>query len=453
MIKELFKITLIILLFSCIFSGCSEAIVKNTYTNHTVSSDFIVPDLLKDDHNHIAELPQYQSDSIAAYLNEDGTKTIYIFSSPVKFEDNGNIYQIDNQLCRLEAEHPYAKTFDYKTMQNDITAYFPSHLGPETGIRIQNDWYYDIRLEDAFDAEQIETTNFLDQSIDAIRYTNHEKPYSILSYPSTLGVNIEIAFQNEIKEEKLTFLLKTNQRESLTIEEGGYAAWKSGKEIKGVIQAPILKTANGEIVTQNKFDVRKIGLHQYAVDLYLSNPAQIKGGKMFLSFEMRKEKQPDNAIYSKFPDLENAYLKNISYIGNSPTHGIGRLFIRFAGVSALQIKPEQVMKAQYYVYQLDKSENPSHYEMFSITEDWCSITGNWRKNKNISRKSDLYEATEKDHILKFDITKEVKCWCDDETAMLEHYGMLLKLQSEEGCHVLLSNDNTLFQNFLKIDIR
>ena len=59
-----------------------------------------------------------------------------------------------------------------------------------------------------------------------------------------------------------------------------------------------------------------------------------------------------------------------------------------------------------------------------------------------------------DHILRFDITNGVRQWCDDVTGQMEFNGMMLKSTTEEEgeWNILLSNDNTLFNNVTEVNI-
>ena len=86
-------------------------------------------------------------------------------------------------------------------------------------------------------------------------------------------------------------------------------------------------------------------------------------------------------------------------------------------------------------------------------EDWCGMTGNWSSNyKTGDRTTILFQDNQE---LKFNITKEVKKWCDDPDGNMEHNGVQLKTVEEKNgeYNVLLSNDNTLYRNRTEVILK
>lgn len=58
--------------------------------------------------------------------------------------------------------------------------------------------------------------------------------------------------------------------------------------------------------------------------------------------------------------------------------------------------------------------------MLSVLEDWCSLTKKWSDPTKVGDRTSFLQMTQSE--LKFDITKEVRKWCDDpdQSGMLEH---------------------------------
>ena len=92
-------------------------------------------------------------------------------------------------------------------------------------------------------------------------------------------------------------------------------------------------------------------------------------------------------------------------------------------------------------------------ELLSVLEDWCSITGNWNKKYKTGEKASTTSLLGNE--VCFDITEEVKKWCDDKKGKLEHNGLLLKTATEEvdKHYVLLSNDCSLYNNYTEINFK
>ena len=88
-----------------------------------------------------------------------------------------------------------------------------------------------------------------------------------------------------------------------------------------------------------------------------------------------------------------------------------------------------------------------------MLEDWCSLTGNWNSHYKTGIRVSYLATSEQE--IKFDITEEVKKWCEDQSGNLESFGVLLKTvdEKEGDYNILLSNDNSLYRNYTKIIIK
>ena len=146
--------------------------------------------------------------------------------------------------------------------------------------------------------------------------------------------------------------------------------------------------------------------------------------------------------------IERAYLRNYSVIGNSAECGIGRLLIRYKFAKFFNLKSQNIKSAHYNIMSLNP--NIKQFELLTVLEDWCSLTGNWNDNYKTGDIASVIKS--KNSVLAFDITNEVKRWCDEVTGQMEHNGLLLKYSYEkEGeSDVILSNDNTLYRNVTEV---
>ena len=166
---------------------------------------------------------------------------------------------------------------------------------------------------------------------------------------------------------------------------------------------------------------------------------------------MRREKQPDNTIYSKLPNLRNSYLCNYAVVGNSTEFGTGKHLIRYKFVKYFNLQSSQVKRANYRIYSLNRHRET--LETKTILEDWCSLTGNW--NEGYEYGPQVAKTSSAKHEFVFDITDELKKWCDDLTGQKEHNGLVLSTEFEqEGVYsVILSNDNTLYSNVTEVILK
>lgn len=413
---------------------------------------------------HVLELPEYATDVSIAYLNHDGTKTLYVYSAPIRFLNSSGQYSIiDTRMANVKDTTMRDRGYIYTIANSDIKSFYPKEISETKGILVEKEISFEFGLSNSNNelAWYKKSNNFIGEEKNMLSYKNlinNKLDFNV--YPSSLGTNCEILIKEKLLKEDLNFWFRvTGDNIQIKREPGGYITMNTYSQdengnrtnvILAVIQKPLLKESNGDISDEVEFELLPQGDNLYKLKIKTNGRFLKKGTKMFLTLEMRREKQPDNAIYSKMPNLEYAYLRNYSVIGNSDKYGMGRLLVRYKFARFFSLRSTQIKEVNYYVYSLNETKDK--FEMISVLEDWCSLTGNWSDNYKTGEKISVGEI--KDHILRFDITNEVRRWCDDATGQMELNGMMLKSTTEkEGeWSVLLSNDNTLFNNVTQVNI-
>ena len=427
-------------------------------------NELFTPQQLKEK-GHNSLIPEYLTDVSIGYENEDGTKSLYVYASPIRYlNSSGQLSLIDTRIANVRDEKMRHQEYVYTIANSDVKPFCPKQLTQQKGVRLEKDIACEIGIYNDKPAWgwYEKQDNFINQEKNMIVYKNMlGKDNHISFYPSSLGTNCEIQFNRTLKEDALQFWIHITE-ESVTVkkEPGGYLTLnqiktdetgKTVNEIVGVIQKPLLKDPQGNVSENNQIELFSEGNGRYKLLFHLDDAISLKGAKVFIAFEMRREKQPDNALYSNFPNLEYAYLRNYSVIGNSETYGKGRLMIRYKFAKFFNLQSSQIKEANYYTYTL--TQNNAEFELLSVLEDWCSLTGNWSKNYKTGNRTSFLKQTGFE--LKFNITEEVKKWCDDPDGQMEHNGVMLKFitEKEGGYSVILSNDNTLFRNVTEVILK
>ncbi|MDR0286858.1 MAG: hypothetical protein LBI03_04000 [Clostridiales bacterium] len=442
----------LLLLFGAIF------IYTNTFHEVNVKPDKNYNELFSKEQlgNFERVLPEYSTDVSIGYLNKDGTKSIYIYASPINFiNSQGQLNLIDTRLTNIKDKELKKEGYVYTAESNDILPLYPKKI--KTGIKlVNNDIEYTFTPKfknNAFPVYQ-QKTNFIGDKKNMLTYTDSGKKYSF--YPSYCGTNCEISY-NGSKDATAIFELTVQEGVTLRKEPGHYLVLSEvindTDTIVGVIQAPLVKNKSGDVSYNNKVDFTKNDDGSYEVIFTFDKNYIKSGSKVFLSFEMARNNQPDNALYSELPDLNFAYLKNFSVIGNSKEYGIGRLMVRFKFAKDLNISSGQVKDAYYYAYDLSGNKVGDTFELVSVLEDWCSIMGNWNMEYKTGDRTSLLENS--GYEMKFDIKNEVMKWCDDPDGQMEHNGVEMKStgENEKVYNILLSNDNSLYRNMTEIILK
>ena len=412
---------------------------------------------------HQEVIPEFVTDSSIGYRNADGTRTLYYYASPIHYFDAaGGVHTIDTRLANVADESLHQQGYWYTAADSDILPYFPGELSAASGIRLAkgSQFYIFAPAGDAVSAPRYgEETTFLGEKRPALTYRSVlGDGLDLVVYPSSLGANGEVTLGRDLgDDENVAFWITLPDPDmTLQMENGGYLTVRvpseEGKtEILGVIQRPLIKTRDGDISFRNSLEIDSEEDGRYLVSLNLDREATRKGSTVFLSFEMRREKQPDNCLYSGYPYLEYAYLTNFSVLGNSVECGIGRLMIRFLITRPFGLTAEDILSATYSVRSLNDVDQP--FELRTVLGDWCSMAGNWSKDYPVGDRTAV--CTPKDNEFVFDITDEVKMWCGDPQCILEQYGVQLRACDEtEGQYaVMLSNDNSLYRNRTVITLK
>ena len=421
-------------------------------------------------HQHLGDKPlsSYLTDATVAYKNIDGSTSLYVYSSPINIMRGDQYEMIDTRIINVRDDALRQQGFVYTVVNNNVVPYYPKELSESSGIRLSKDFYYNFGpdLFDASYAECLDKNNFLDEKKKMVTYENSGIEMSF--YPSAIGTNCEIKFVKKPESNKMSFWLEIPDTGlSVSKEQGGYLViHKAGteatidgapeKSIVAVIQPPLLKDSNNEVYYNNSVDVNKISDGRYKVEFALDDNGLSKNSVAYVSWEMRVEKQPDTVLYSGKPKLQYAYLLNRSIIGNSTDYGVGRSLIRYRFCNPFNLNSSDIQKATYYLYdisRLNKNHPKQNFQLSSVLEDWCSLLVNWNSKLEIGNQTSHFN--ESGAVLDFNITNEVKKWCDDPDGLAERMGVVLKSSDEtmQTRDVVLSNDNALFRNRTEIILK
>lgn len=416
---------------------------------------------------HFKVLPEFSTEVSKAFSNNDGTKTLYVYSSTINYKNKDNkLPLIDTRIVNTKESEYSNNGYKYSIANSDIKSYYPKELSSKKGVVLLKNTSYEfgVNLHKPIPSRYDSKNNFINEKKDMIIYKNAcGNSTELRIYPSSFGTNCEIYFSKKPKNSNLSFWLKISDKKIFVRKEpGGYIILynnnidKDGnqkEEIYGVIQPPLLKDKIGNVSYNNEVDFKEKEDGNIEIIFKFDKNFINKNYTAFISFEMRREKQPDNAIYSNRPELTNAYLNNYSVIGNSTDFGIGRMLIRFKFTKNFNLKSSQIKEAYYYVYNLSKVKKNNKLELLSVLEDWCSLTGNWSYNYKTGERTTYLKSTNGE--LKFNITEEVKKWCDDKDGQMEHNGVELKITDEEVgiWNIILSNDNSLYRTKTEIILK
>ena len=96
---------------------------------------------------HVALIKKYIAENSIGFLNLDGTKTLYVYASPIHFRDiNGNWKMIDTRITNVLNNELREKGYIYGVAENDIQSYFSKELSIEKGFLIKKILYLNLEF-------------------------------------------------------------------------------------------------------------------------------------------------------------------------------------------------------------------------------------------------------------------------------------------------------------------
>ncbi len=108
-----------------------------------VFSSLDIPSFISEDEakaaKHVERLKEYEDsyDKIG-YKNADGTNTLYIFSSPVKYmDDSGRLMDADPNISETADSTVKAQGYSYVNDYGELKTYFADSLSDNKGVKIQ----------------------------------------------------------------------------------------------------------------------------------------------------------------------------------------------------------------------------------------------------------------------------------------------------------------------------
>lgn len=432
--------------------------LTSDYVDHISRSDF-------QKRKHVSILSEYIADNSIGYLNRDGSKTIYIYAIPIHyFNSNSNQWvPIDTRIRNVSDKAMRESGYIYTIADSDIKSFYPRMISSEQGILLQHDFEYSfgVRPSKTIGAEYVKKENFIGDEKNMVSYSGvfGDGTQFNLS-PSLLGTNCEIHFSEKPKDSYIEFWISVPKNVYLRKEPGGYAVMtqniadengRISEQIVGIIQSPIQKNQNKTYSYRGSLDIEKEDNGQYTLKVNLDMASASRDMTIYLSFEMRKEKQSDNTIYSQIPNLKNAYLCNYALVGNNQEKGIGRMMIRYFFTHKVKLGSFRIQNASYKIYAFPNA--PDKLLLSPIMEEWCSMLGNWNSHYAIGEAVSEIEISAPGEI-QFGITEEVRKWYADPLRITEQYGLMLQSNSEmEGRYsIILTGDNALYNNHVEMTI-
>ncbi|WP_290773297.1 DNRLRE domain-containing protein [Anaerofustis sp.] len=400
-----------------------------------------------------------KSEDYTVYKNEDGTRTIDMYTSEVRYKNEmGEYIDYDNSIVTMPTRRKRSVIDNYKYTNKEgmVDIKLPEDLTSDVPISIQDKDDNEVKFYPVFEKEvsKEETKGELKkETVEGIYYEREEKNTKIVYGSDEENIDIEyIPIDNGIKEniiinsptDKNIFKYKIECEGMIPYipEVGGVIFYDKNnpKEEIGAILTPYMtdSSENGGYSEDLKYSIEKTeeGIDTYILTLtvskeYLESKDRVYPIIIDPTYTAKSTAGvKDVYIESGYP-TSNFYVSTIRKmpIGYGSTDKVCRTLMKFPELNA-KIKGNYVTSASLKLYELSNGSPFSTVEVHKNTSSWSlgEVTWNTRPkwtstvyaSKKLSNASSAHSLN---------ITKLVQEWAKGKQA---NYGILLKASVESS---------------------
>lgn len=368
----------------------------------------------------------YANKNQIAYLNNDGTKTIYLYSSNIFDED-------DNPKSDLMREH---------NIRTDFTSKDDESVAVSVCLA-------DKRIFSLFGllhgrGEETEVENCYGETVTATMHGNgwvYQTQYG-LNFESNITANEEKVYNYQMQIDSCYA--------DVSCPEYILFRQKVTKSVVAIVYAPIIVTDSSELLIGTiKIKEQNEDTGEYIIESRICNENEYDS-TVCQSYSVYVSKQPDSSVYSITPEV-NRYLSQYIWMGGGEQKT--ETCIRFETLEELSEKGENIESAQYYIHTI--SGNARQLVIEPLVDDWCSFMVDWnskpRSDSSISKKGKLLDNDD----VVFDVTSIIREWLqrDPNSVYSIRKGVMLKNAGKNNNVLLASNDNGLYGTVLVLKVK
>lgn len=398
-------------------------------------------------HGHVGRLENEEQDNLNQFifLNQDGSKTMYLYDHPVKYRDEaGNIHDISLNIADTDDT-----AYPFRTEANWAVTAFPRELA--NGITLESEGAQ-IKMIPILPNDSTTVLNHMARRVDedTVAYTYDSATQ--LEYQLTYdGFKEEIVVSEYTGQTEYHFFLYTNGL-ALTQLEGGYYLTDEAGNIQGTIGDIIVFTAderNNTLGQLQAVTVKENGIYLLTIVLeadYLADPNTQYPIRIDPTVSLTYAESGADAIEDVVLQSGRDSLPEYggTVIGKS-SKGISRLLMRFPGIDFSSLAGVTVTYAAVSLRDLMCEEAEMPITCYPFTGSaWTESTADWSVTQQSwgaaisSHTISYYDGLEQTRQFwyDFDITSLAQQWVDG--TMDEDKGIILRsTDAVENSEILL----------------
>lgn len=469
--KKIFKI----LIFFVIFLYNLNFFYLIAYATNSIKIDDI-DDIVKYN-GSIEELPEYiyesysdniKADSLDIYdqnlysittNNTDGTKTVQLYQTPIKYIENEEIKFIDTTLEKLPVLEQIVSQYFYECTKTPVKSYFPNKL--TNGILIENENYKikcSAKVDGVNTLEKIFSKPTLSEE-NVLIYKNVFNYADTIAYtPVSNGIKEEIILEEYTGQNIFEFSVELSDLEPLCFEGDSIPLIdKKTKEIVASIgQIDMRDSSQGvEFNTSlfNHLNIEKIEDDVYSLKIildedFLKSESTIYPVIVDPTITFDADPIYDAPVFSGYPTKNfNSNTYNVvGYHGSS--YGEGISFVKINNIQEyVYIKPSNITSAYFKVYEGSGKTSSATVEIYDTKATWSNTSITYDDMPDLKADSYSSKTISESGWYKLKITSLVRSWLRKalkDGGKSQNYGFALKM-SKEGVssrHFCSANHST-----------
>lgn len=384
---------------------------------------------------------------ISTYLNENGTKTIYISTAPMEQEE----------VFMRQEGNEYFRKGDF------IEVRMPERLGGDSKIKIGQGMYISTEENKVCKAKAEDKCNIFGQKKACIVYEDSlGKQIDLNCYPTSFGINTEIVIPAYTG--RNVFQIKAEQRpaENLYViaDSPDYTVLRTDQEVKYIVYTPLAVDAENKWCYRNRIEMAENKSNGTYTVSYVINEAFLKdpGTKYPVTLNQSiyayVPKQSDTAMYSGTGDTGTHHLSPYMLLGDRTSKGEGWGFVRYEALYDFDIPAEKILSAEYFFHNLFDSGKELKLGVFAIVNDWCSVNTRWRTKPGYDKVPVKTARVKERGVYSIDITRLFVEMMKNKRVYEPPYSLrnsfFLRSLTKESNMLLAAGDSGIFSPYLRI---
>lgn len=443
------------------FAVTTNETADTAETTETTTADLVsyngtieeLPDYIEDSYNEneIAEsIDIYDEDPFSfTTINTDGTKTVEIFQTPIKYVEDEEIKFIDTKLEELSIFNKLSSEYIYECTKAPVKSFFPTHI--KDGISITND-EYEIKCSPNIENQKLKLKDIFSKSIFSKPTLDEE---NILSYEDVFDNNDIITYtpvSTGVKEEIIIEEYNGNNIYEFTVElkdlEPLYLSGDSiplidkstGEEVAAISQIDMRDSSEGEAFNTslfNKIELTKIDGDIYNLKIILDEEfltAETTVYPVIVDPTITFDSEPifDSPVFSGYPNTNfNSNTYNVvGYHGS--TYGEGIAFIKINNIqNYIYINPNNITSAYLKVYEGSGKTSSATVGVYNTNAAWSVTAITYNNMPTLYDNPYTSNTITHSGWYNFNIKGFIKIWLNsalkDDGAKPQNYGLALKM--------------------------